>query len=54
MVHQINLQSFALVGYGALGIIFSKLHNLAKVTMVDKDMLSLRYAGVNIEKNLQT
>jgi 16S rRNA (guanine1207-N2)-methyltransferase len=38
-------------GYGVLGIVLSKLLNTSKITMVDKDLLSLKYARVNVEKN---
>lgn len=38
-------------GYGTLSIVLSKLFNTSKVTMVDKDLLSLRYAKINVEKN---
>ena len=38
-------------GYGVLGIVLSKLFNTSKTTMVDKDLLSLKYARINAEKN---
>lgn len=38
-------------GYGPLGIILAKKYPLAKVIMVDKDLLAVRYSKINIEKN---
>lgn len=38
-------------GYGVLGIVFSKMFNIPKVTFVDKDMLSLRYSKINADNN---
>lgn len=38
-------------GYGALSVILSALYKTSKVTLVDKDMLSLRYAEMNLRQN---
>jgi len=38
-------------GYGPLGIILAKNNPQAKVIMVDCDLLAVRYANYNIEKN---
>lgn len=38
-------------GYGPLGIILAKNNPQAEVTMVDRDLLVVRYAQYNIEKN---
>ena len=38
-------------GYGPLGIILAKNNPEAKVVMVDKDLLAVRYAKYNIAKN---
>lgn len=38
-------------GYGPLGIILAKKYPHAKITMVDKDLLAVRYTKLNIEKN---
>lgn len=38
-------------GYGPLGIILAKKFSQAKVTMVDRDLLAVRYTKFNIEKN---
>jgi 16S rRNA G1207 methylase RsmC len=39
-------------GYGPLGIILAKKYPQAQVIMVDKDLLAVRYAKLNIEKNM--
>jgi 16S rRNA (guanine1207-N2)-methyltransferase len=41
-------------GYGPLGIILAKLYPEAHVVMVDKDLLAIRYAKLNAEKNSVT
>ena len=38
-------------GYGPIGIVLAKKHPHAQVTMVDKDLLAVRYTKLNIEKN---
>jgi len=38
-------------GYGPLGIILAKNNPQAEVTMVDKDLLAVRYTKYNIAKN---
>ncbi len=38
-------------GYGPIGIVLAKKNPQAKVTMVDKDLLAIRYATLNMEKN---
>ncbi|MAG59843.1 methyltransferase [Candidatus Woesebacteria bacterium] len=38
-------------GYGPLGIILAKTNPQAKVTMVDRDLLAVRYTNYNIVKN---
>ena len=38
-------------GYGPLGIILAKMNPEAKVIMVDKDLLAVRYTKLNIERN---
>ncbi|MDO8639035.1 MAG: methyltransferase [Candidatus Daviesbacteria bacterium] len=38
-------------GYGPLGIILAKKFSQAQVTMVDRDLLAVRYTGNNIKKN---
>ncbi|MDD2822861.1 MAG: methyltransferase [Candidatus Daviesbacteria bacterium] len=38
-------------GYGPLGIVLAKKYPQAKVTMVDRDLLAVRYTKLNIEKN---
>ncbi len=38
-------------GYGPLGIILAKNNPKAEVTMVDRDLLAVRYTKFNIEKN---
>jgi 16S rRNA (guanine1207-N2)-methyltransferase len=38
-------------GYGPLGIILAKNNPQAKVTMVDRDLLAIRYTNFNIAKN---
>jgi 16S rRNA (guanine1207-N2)-methyltransferase len=38
-------------GYGPIGIILAKLYPDSKVTMIDKDLLAVKYAKHNAEKN---
>lgn len=38
-------------GYGPIGVILAHTYPEAKVTMVDKDLLAVRYAKINAEKN---
>ncbi len=38
-------------GYGPLGIILAKLHPQAKVVMVDRDLLAIRYTTHNLARN---
>lgn len=38
-------------GYGPIGIILAKKYPQAKIIMVDKDLLAVRYTKLNIEKN---
>lgn len=38
-------------GYGPIGIILAKKYPQVKVTMVDRDLLAVRYTKLNIEKN---
>lgn len=38
-------------GYGPLGIMLAKVNPDAEVIMVDRDLLAVRYAGLNIQKN---
>lgn len=38
-------------GYGPLGIILAKKNPQAQVTMVDRDLLAVRYSQYNIDKN---
>lgn len=38
-------------GYGPLGIILAKTNPQAQVTLVDRDLLAVRYANINITKN---
>lgn len=38
-------------GYGPIGIILAKKYSFAKVTMIDRDLLAVRYAAFNAEKN---
>ncbi len=38
-------------GYGPIGIILAKINPLSKVTMVDRDLLAIRYSKLNIAKN---
>ena len=38
-------------GYGALGIILSTMYKTSKTTMVDKDLLSIKYAQANVAQN---
>lgn len=38
-------------GYGPLGIMLAKTNPEATVTMVDRDLLAVRYSNYNIEKN---
>ncbi len=41
-------------GYGPLGIMLAKMHPQAEVTMVDRDLLAVRYSNINIAKNAIT
>jgi 16S rRNA G1207 methylase RsmC len=38
-------------GYGPIGICLAKTNPQTKVTMVDADLLAVRYADINIKKN---
>lgn len=38
-------------GYGPIGIILAKTNPKTQVTMVDADLLAVRYTNINIEKN---
>lgn len=38
-------------GYGPLGIMLAKVNPQAEVTMVDRDLLAVRYSAANIKKN---
>lgn len=38
-------------GYGPLGIMLARTNPDAQVTMVDKDLLAIRYSKINIENN---
>jgi 16S rRNA G1207 methylase RsmC len=38
-------------GYGPIGIILAKTNPNAQVTMLDADLLAVRYANINIKKN---
>lgn len=38
-------------GYGPIGIILAKTNPAAQVTMVDADLLAVRYTNINIKKN---
>lgn len=38
-------------GYGPIGVVLAKKYPQAQVTMVDKDLLAVRYTKFNIEKN---
>ena len=38
-------------GYGPLGIMLAKKHPKSRVFMVDRDLLAVRYANMNVEKN---
>lgn len=38
-------------GYGPLGIMLAKVNPQADVMMVDRDLLAVRYTGINIKKN---
>ena len=38
-------------GYGPIGIVLAKKYPQARVTMIDKDLLAVRYTKLNIEKN---
>lgn len=38
-------------GYGPIGIVLARKYPNAKVTMVDRDLLSVRYSNFNIQKN---
>lgn len=41
-------------GYGPIGISLAKTHPDAQVTMIDSDLLAVRYTTLNIEKNHTT
>lgn len=38
-------------GYGPIGIILAKKYPQSQVTMVDRDLLAVRFTKINIEKN---
>lgn len=38
-------------GYGPIGIILAKTNPEAQVTMIDTDLLAVRYSNINIKKN---
>lgn len=38
-------------GYGPIGIVLAKNNPRAQVTMVDRDLLAVRFANINIAKN---
>jgi len=38
-------------GYGPIGIVLAKTNPQAEVTMVDADLLAVRYTNINIKKN---
>lgn len=38
-------------GYGPLGIMLAKVNPQAKVVIVDRDLLAVRYTALNIKKN---
>ena len=38
-------------GYGPLGIMLARINPEAQVTMVDRDLLAVRYANINVERN---
>lgn len=38
-------------GYGPIGLVLAKRYPNAKVTMVDRDLLAVRYAKLNAERN---
>ena len=38
-------------GYGPIGIILAKTNPQSQVTMIDSDLLAVRYANINIKKN---
>ncbi len=38
-------------GYGPIGIVLAKKYPQAQVTMVDRDLLAVRYTEINVEKN---
>lgn len=38
-------------GWGPIGIILAKTNPQAKVTMVDRDLLAVRFTNINIQKN---
>lgn len=38
-------------GYGPIGIVLAKINPQAQIKMVDRDLLALRFAKANIEKN---
>lgn len=38
-------------GYGPIGIVLARENPQARITMVDRDLLAIRYTKMNIEKN---
>lgn len=38
-------------GYGPIGTVLAKRHPSAQITLVDRDLLAVRYAKINIAKN---
>jgi 16S rRNA G1207 methylase RsmC len=38
-------------GYGPIGIVLADKYPAAKVTLLDRDLLAVRYSNLNIEKN---
>lgn len=38
-------------GYGPIGIVLAKTHPEAQVTLVDSDLLAVRYSNYNIQRN---
>lgn len=38
-------------GYGPLGIVLARKNPQAEVTMIDRDLLAVRYSKLNLEKN---
>lgn len=41
-------------GYGPIGIILAKTNPNAQITMIDTDLLAVRYTNINIQKNKVT